>query len=130
VITFKSVSDLSKLHPVNPAYPIIKDLSKKLLTTAESMDRPYDPEADGYLVLIEEGDIDRPLNEIWGKSAYRLIDVPWEGVTRQDGFFTAIFLANNDFGLVFVIPDADWLPDALAEVLEDNLVPLAADTAP
>ena len=130
VISFKSVSDLSKLHPDNPAYPIIKDLSERLLT-AETMERPYDPEADGYIVgQIDPEDIGRPLTEIWGDDAYSLIDVPWEGVTRQDGFYIAIFLANNDFGLVFVIPDEDWLPDELVEVLEDNLVPLAANPAP
>ena len=129
MITFKTPDDLSKLSPADPAHPIIKDLSGKLLT-AEIMERPYDPEADGYLVLIEEGNINRPLTEIWGDDAYSLIDVPWEGVTRQDGFYIAIFLANNDFGLVFVIPDEDWLPDELVEVLEDNLVPLAADSAP
>ena len=129
MITFKTPDDLSKLSPADPAFPIIKDLSEKLLT-AEIMERPYDPEADGYLVAIDEKDIDRPLTEIWGDDAYRLIDIPWEGISRQHGFFTAIFLADNDFGLVFVIPDEDWVPDALVEVLEDNLVPLSADTAP
>ena len=129
MITFKSLDDLSKLPPDDPAHHIIEDLAQKLLT-AEIMERPYDPDADGYLVAIDEKDIDRPLTEIWGDDAYRLIDVPWEGVTRQHGFFTAIFLADNDFGLVFVIPDEDWVPDALVEVLEDNLVPLSADTAP
>jgi len=123
MITFKLPDDLSRLSPDNPAYPIIKDLSERLLTTAETMERPYDPEADGYLVHIEEGDIDRPLTEIWGDDAYRLIDVPWEGVTRQDGFYIAIFLANNDFGLVFLIPDEDWVPAELRNVLEDNLIP-------
>jgi uncharacterized protein YhdP len=94
-----------------------------LLITDESMTRPYDPEADGWIVLIEESDATRQLTEIWGDDAYRLIDIPWEGVTRQDGFYVAIFLANNDFGLVFVIPDEDWLPDELRNVLEANLVP-------
>ena len=124
MITFESVSDLSKLPPDDPAFPIIKDLSEKLLTTAHTMDRPYDPDADGYLVLIEEQDIARPLTEIWSEDAYRLTDIPWEGVGAQDGFYIAIFLANNEFGLVFVIPDADWLSDELIDVLEDNLVPM------
>ena len=123
MISFKSLEDLSKLQPEDPAHLIIEDLAHKLLVTTKSMDRPYDPEADGWIVLIEGSDIDRPLTEIWGDDAYRLIDVPWEGVTRQDRFYVAVFLANNQFGLVFVIPDEPWLPVELRNALEANLVP-------
>jgi hypothetical protein len=123
MIQFKSISDLSKISRDDPAYPVIEDLAQKLLVTTQSMARPYDPEADGWIVLIEKGDVDRPLTDIWGEDAYRLINTPWEGVSNQDGFYIAVFLANNDFGLVFVIPDADWLPDELRNVLDDNLVP-------
>jgi hypothetical protein len=123
MIQFKPISDLSKISRDDPAYPVIEDLAQKLLVTTQSMARPYDPEADGWIVLIEKGDVDRPLTDIWGEDAYRLINTPWEGVSNQDGFYIAVFLANNDFGLVFVIPDADWLPDELRNVLDDNLVP-------
>ena len=123
MISFKSVSDLSKLPPDDPAHPIIEDIARILLVTTESMARPYDPETDGWIVLIEEGDKDRPLTEIWGDDAYSLIEVPWEGVDRQGGFYIGLFLANNDFGLDFVIPNEPWLPTELRNVLEDNLVP-------
>jgi len=117
MISFKSLDDLSKLSSGDPAYPIIKDLSERLLTTAESMDQPYDPEADGYLVLLDQDSIDRPLTEIWGDDAYRLIDVPWEGVTRDESgeFFICVFLANNQWGLVAILPDRDWLYGELRE---------------
>jgi len=124
MIQFKSISDLTTKLPLgDSAHLIIENLAHKLLVTTESMARPYDPEADGWIVLIEPEDIDRPLTEIWGVDAYRLIDIPWEGVSWQDGFYVAVFLANNDFGLVFVIPDEQWLPTELRNVLEDNLVP-------
>jgi hypothetical protein len=123
MIQFKSISDLSKLSLDDPAYPIIDDLAKRLLVTDESTAYPYDPEADGWIVLIEPEDIDRPLTEIWGDDAYSLIQTPFEGVTLEKGMFVAVFLANNRFGLVFVIPDEDWLPDELRNVLEDNLTP-------
>ena len=47
------------------------------------------------------------LTEIWGEDAYRLIDVPWEGVTRDESgeFFICVFLANNQWGLVAILPD-------------------------
>lgn len=123
MISFKSVSDLSKLPSDDPAFSIIEDLANRLLVTTESMTRPFDSDAQGWIVLIEETDVDRPLTEIWEDDAYSLLDVPWEGVTWQDDFYVTVFLANNEFGLVFVIPDADWLPAELRDVLEDNLVP-------
>jgi hypothetical protein len=123
MIQFKSISDLSKLPPNDPVHPLIKDLAQKLLVTTASMARPYDPAADGWILLIAEQDADRPLTEIWGDDAYRLIDTPWEGVSRHDGFYVAVFLANNDFGLVFVIPDEDWLPAEARDALEANLIP-------
>ena len=121
MLAIKSLDDLPS--PDDLARSIVEDLANRLLVTDHSTIRPYDPDADGWVVLISETDVDQPLTEIWGDDAYRLIDVPWEGVTRQDRFYVAVFLANNDFGLVFVIPDEDWLPDELRNVLEDNLVP-------
>jgi hypothetical protein len=129
MITFKSLDDLSKLPPDHPAYPVIKDLAQKLLVTTASMARPYDPEADGYLVLIEESDIDRVLNEIWDD--FTLLNAAWEGISKliskQHNFYIAIFIGAGDFGLVFAIPDEAWLPVELRKVLEGNLVPEAGD---
>ena len=123
MLKFTSEADLLRLNPADPAHPIIEEFVRRLITDAKKSKFGYSPEADGYLVLLDRNDLDRPLTEIWGDDAYSLIDVPWEGVTRQDGFYVAVFLANNDFGLVFVIPDEAWLPDELRNVLEDNLVP-------
>ena len=124
MIAIKSLDDLQlKLLPDESAYSIIEDLANRLLITDDPVSRPYDPGAEDWIVLITEHDLTRPLTEIWGDDAYRLIDIPWEGVSRQDGFYIAIFLANNEFGLVFVIPDEDWLPDEPRKVFEDNLVP-------
>jgi hypothetical protein len=125
MISFKSLDDLSKLSSDDPAHPVIEDLAHKLLVTTQSMDRPYDPEADGYLVLVEETDAGRVLNEIWDD--FTLLNAAWEGVTKQGAeqgnFYIAIFIGAGDFGLVFVIPDEAWLPDELRDVLEDNLLP-------
>jgi hypothetical protein len=122
MIQFKSISDLSKLPSDDPAHPIIENLAQRLLVTDESMAYPYDPEADGWIVLIEPEDIDRPLTEIWGDDAYSLIQTPFEGVTLEKGMFVAVFLANNRFGIVFVIPEAIAASN-LKAVLEDNLIP-------
>jgi hypothetical protein len=36
---------------------------------------------------------------------WRLADVAWEGITYRDGFWQAIYLADNEKGFVFLIPD-------------------------
>jgi hypothetical protein len=50
-----------------------------------------------------------------------LSEVPFEGVTMVDGFFYAVYLANNQFGIGFLIPDAEWLPGELRRHLEEHI---------
>ena len=95
MITFKSHADLSKLSPTDPAYPIVEDLVRDLIDAYTWEGHPYHPEDYGYIVLIEEGDTERILSEIWVE--WTLLDIPWEGVTRRDSFFRAIFLANKSY---------------------------------
>ncbi len=113
----KSRTDLSQIPPTDLSYPIMDDLVRCLIDDYS----PYDPEADGFLVLIQESDTDGPLIGIWDD--WTLLDIPWEGATKEDGFFKAIFLANNEFGIVFLIPDAEWVNGKLREALEYHLDP-------
>jgi len=81
----------------------------------------YIPEDHGYIALVEEKDKGRILTEIWDD--WTLLDIPWEGITRNGDFFQGIFLANNEFGIVFIIPDSDWVDGQLRKNIEDNLDP-------
>jgi hypothetical protein len=91
MITFKSPEDLSKLSPDNPAHAVIKELIDQLIRAYTWEGHPYIAEDYGYIVLIEPEDTDRILDEIWDD--WNLLDIPWEGITLRDGFYTAIFLA-------------------------------------
>ena len=121
MLTFKSVSDLSKLDPQNPAYPIIEDLVQRLCVDIPKEGYKYIPEDHGWINLVEPIDMDRVITEIWDNST--LLDVLWEGVMYQDDHYIGIFLADNDKGFVFVIPDEDWFTDELREILEKHLDP-------
>jgi hypothetical protein len=46
----------------------------------------------------------------------------------RDGFYIGIWLANNEYGLTFVIPDADWITGELREFIVDILDQLPTDT--
>ena len=122
MLEFKSPEDLSKLSPDDPAFPIVEDLVKRLITDYIAEGYDYIPEDDGWIVVIEEHDKDRVLSEIW--SDWTLLDIPWEGITLRDGYFTAVFLANDQFGIVFIIPDAPWVTGELRKMIEGHLDPL------
>jgi len=119
MITFKSPSDISKLPASDPAHPIIQHLIDILITAYTSPDRPYIPEDSGWIVLIEPGDTSGVIQDV----GYTLTEMPWEGVIPLEGFFHAIFLANNEFGISFIIPDEPWVTGELREVLLRHLDP-------
>ncbi len=123
MLKFTSEADLLRLNPAHPAKPIIQELVHRIITMSRKTEYPYDPDADGFIALIEQDDVDRPLSEIWGEDAYSLINTPWEGITKDESgkFFLAVFLANNQYGIVFVIPDADWIHGELRECIEAHL---------
>jgi len=103
MITFRSSADLDKLSHRHPALPLVKELLDQI-----------GPEC-GYLILIEEGDIDIDLPEL----QCRLADIPWDGAIRYGLYFHAIHLTNNQFGIGFLIPDAPWVSGKLRAVLEE-----------
>jgi len=126
MITFKSTEDLNKLPKNHPAYATVKELIEQLISAYSPPGRAYDAEDDGYIILIEPEDAYRTLDELW--DGCTLLNIPWEGIMLQGDFFTAIYLANNEYGLTFVIPDADWVTGELRDMIEDILDPLPTDT--
>lgn len=121
MLQFKSPHDLKQLPDTHSAYPIIKDLVERLIVDYHPPGRSYEPDDDGWIALIEEQDVDRVLKEIW--TDWTLAEVEWEGITYRDGFWQAIYLADNEKGFVIVIPDAPWISDELRETIECYLDP-------
>jgi len=121
MITFKSASDLRQLPPDDPAQPVVAELVRVLINAYTEPGQTYNAEDYGYIVLIEDGDQDQPLTGIdWDE--YTLSSIPWEGITREGDFFVAIVLCNDDYGLVFVIPEP-LVGGELRQVINDNLDP-------
>jgi hypothetical protein len=110
---FTSLSSLAQLN----GDPLIHVVRRELLPIVSSPS--YRRENDGFLVLIEPSDTSGDLHEL-GLS-YRLHEVPFEGVTLEEGIFHAIYVPNNQFALSFLVPDADWLPAEVREHLERDL---------
>ena len=119
MLTFKSLSDLEQLPQDYPVYSPIKLLLQQIIKSNTESSRSYNPEDDGYIVLIEQGDIDRVLDELGHTSKW--VDLRWEGVTLMDGFFHAVYVPNNQFALSFLIPDESWITGELRQSLVAHL---------
>jgi hypothetical protein len=118
--TFKSITDLEQLL-AHGAYAPLHATIKSLFLSIINDYPEYRPQDDGYLVLVEHSDVDRVLDDL--DMLHKLSEVPFEGVTVIDGCFLAVWLPNNQFGLDFLIPDADWLPGDVRRHLEAHLDP-------
>lgn len=79
----------------------------------------YTPSEDGFAALIEEADVDRVLSDLG--LPHRLREVPFEAVRMVSGHYVGVFLANNQFAITFLVPDAPWLPLEVREHLENHM---------
>ena len=112
--TFKSIPDVNRLrdHPLH-------DTVESLVVPVINEYADYRPEDDGYLVLIEPGDVDRVLDDL--DMPWRLSEVPFEAVTVVDGCFHAVYLPNNQFALSILVSLEDWLPEDVRRHLEAQI---------
>ena len=104
MMTFKSSADLSRLQHTDPAHPVISTLIDNFKT---------DPVT---IALMENHDADHPLAELCNAE-----DVSLEGVIEQDSIFLVVLQTDYQYGLIIVIPDAEWLNDNLRLCIEENL---------
>ena len=125
MLTFKFMADLEQLPPSDPVRGIIEKIVYSSITEGERSGYPYDPAADGYVVLVQQEDLDSESQDVWNEEA--LIKTLWEGVHLEAEHYIAVYLPNNQFGRVFVIPDKGWLGDKLRAVLKSNIVPQPDD---
>jgi hypothetical protein len=114
--TIKSISDVDRLRK-HPLHATVQSLVSTMIADCPD----YHPEDDGWLVLLEPGDLDRVLDDL--DMPRRLSEVSFEVVTKVDGCFLAVWLPNNQFGLDFLVPDEAWLPCDVRRHLEDQLDP-------
>ena len=120
MIFFKDLNDLKRLSPGSRARFLLEGILDRLISI-HAKSSGYDPELHGYVVLIEALDVYR--EEILPELPCPLADVPWEGVTLKGGFYHAVVLTNNDFGIDFLIPDKPWLSELIRKSLEAHLPP-------
>jgi len=102
--TFKTLKDLQQLSKSNSTHREIKKGLKR------------EGHIEGYFVLIEEGDNWIDLPELQAN----IDELSFDGVFKVSGYYHAVYLTNNSFGLEFIIPDASWISPQLQESLNNH----------
>ena len=77
---------------------------------------------EGYVVLIEQVDLQKPLDLPELKGDWVDIVNDCEGVVLKGGLFHCVYLTNNEFAIEFLIPDAERLDDEMRLRLLSHLI--------
>jgi hypothetical protein len=87
--TFKSISDVDRFRD-HPLHATVQSLVSTIIADCPE----YRPEDDGWLVLLEPGDVARVLDDL--DMPWRLSEVPFEVVTVVDGYPSPTIKATRD----------------------------------
>jgi hypothetical protein len=104
---FRCRDDVERARLPDELARVVRGTLEGLIEAYAGSGSRFEPDADGWTVLIEEGDGGDAVRDVIGGNS--LIDAPLEGVSFEHGCFVAVWLANNQFGITLVIPDAPWL---------------------
>ena len=113
MITFKTASDLEQLRN-HPLHATVKEIISPYID-----DPDYRPQDDGYVALLESGDVNRVLSDL--DMPWRLSEVPFEAVTVVNQCLHCLYIPNNQFALSIMVPDAEWLPNDVRQHLEAHI---------
>jgi hypothetical protein len=111
--TFKSTADLEQLRGT-PLHDTVQEIISPYID-----DPNYRPEDDGYVAILEFGDVDRVLSDL--DMPWRLSEVPFEAVTMVNQCLHCLYIPNNQFALSILVPDEEWLPDDVRRHLEAHI---------
>ena len=105
----KSVQDVEAAGLSPPVYGVVHQVVSGFIEALAEYGGTYDPEDDGYTILIEGGDEEQVAAEI----GYPLAEALFEGVFREEGCFVGCVLHNNQFGYSLVFVDSPKLDPAI-----------------
>jgi hypothetical protein len=108
--TFKSLAEVEAAGLPPPLHGVVHGVVKSFVEALAEHGAVYDPEDDGYAVLIEAGDTDA---DVEAEVGYGLREALFEGGLYEGGCFVTCTLHNNQFGISWVVPDQPWLDPAV-----------------
>lgn len=111
----KSLEDVDVAGLSPPVYAVAHSVLKGFIDALVENGNEYDPENDGYLIVIEGGESDA---EIEAEVGYNLREARYEGGYFEQGCFVTCTLHNNQYGISWVVEDSPKLdPDIRTKLL-------------
>jgi hypothetical protein len=115
---FRSLEDVDRALLPDDLLKVVRGTLKGLIDAYAEAGETFDPDEDGYTVLVERGDTDEVTRAAIG--GYTLRDALFEGAVYEHGCFLTCVLFNNQFGVSIVVPDEPWLdPEVRARLASD-----------
>lgn len=115
--TFRSLEEVESAGLSPPVYAAVHGVLKNLIDAYAEHGEVYDPEDDGYVILVEGGESD---GEVAAEVGYSLMEALFEGGFHENGCFQTCTLHNNQYGISWVIIDSPALDAALrAKLIEE-----------
>ncbi|RII25151.1 MAG: hypothetical protein CXR31_14775 [Geobacter sp.] len=109
MLAFRSMEDIPKARlPTHLVSPVTK-LMRGIYAAHGA---GYQPDDDGYVILVTPTDTDKSLAERLGT---RWNESCFEGVSydKASRLYHAVILRNNQFTLSILVPDEPWLDQAI-----------------
>lgn len=115
--TFRSLEEVEAAGLSPPVFEAAHGVLKNLIDAYAQHGEVYDPEDDGYVIVIEGGEPDA---EIEAEVGYSLREALFEGGVYEHGCFVTATLHNNQYGISWVVIDSPTLDAEIrARLVED-----------
>ncbi|BCS55612.1 hypothetical protein [Geobacter sp. SVR] len=117
MLTFRSLTEVEQAQ-LTPKHR--RAVTRAMRSLLDAYGNNYNPDDCGFVVLLNQHTTDA--------DALKLMGRPWaearlEGVSfdRETNCFFTVWLANNQYGLTFLVPNEVWLDPAFRALLLDEL---------
>jgi len=106
---FKSIEDVEAAGLSPPVHGVVHRVVSGFIEALAQYGGTYDPDDDGWAILIEGGDE----AEVAAEIGYPLTEALFEGVFREENCFVGCVLHNNQFGYSLIFVDSPKLDPAV-----------------
>ena len=117
MLTFRSLTEVEQAQ-LTPKHR--RAVTRAMRSLLDAFGDNYNPSDCGFVVLLNQHTTDTDALELMGRT---WADARLEGVSfdSETNCFLTVWLANNQYGLTFLVPNEEWLDPAFRAVLLDEM---------
>lgn len=117
MLTFRSLTEVEQAQ-LTPKHR--RAVTRAMRSLLDAYGENFNPDDCGFVVLLNQQTTDADAMKLMGRT---WADARLEGVTldKESNCFLTVWLANNQYGLTFLVPNEEWLDPAFRAVLLDEM---------